>query len=225
MANRADAYRRIWDSFTQADRVEDGRHDTPSWRARGGPFAFCGVRVPALALQPDLDGIRLALADLPWVRLHPDGFLHIMLQEFGFVVEHPAREDEITAARLEELAASAAAVGRETARFEIALNSVNAFRDAVFLELTKGAERCTKLHARLREVAAVVSVPRYPYLPHVTVAHFTEEQPLGDLPERLASWRGERFGGFTVEEIAVMALSTDEAYPPLETYAPIPLSG
>lgn len=224
MANRADAYRRIWDAFVAADRVKDGRHDTPKWRARGGPFAFCGVRVPALALQPDLDGVRLSLADLPWVRVHPDGFLHVMLQELGFVAERPRRDDEITAARLEELTTSAVAVGRETRGFDIALNSVNAFQDAVFLELTKGAERCARLHERLREVTAAGGNPRYPYLPYVTIAHFTADAPVGDLPERLASWRGERFGGFTVEEFEVVTLGTDEAYPPLETYARVPLA-
>src|SRR5687767_13287975 len=113
MANRADAYRRIWDAFGSAARVADGRHDTPSWRGHGGPFACCCVRVPALALQPDLDGVRLVLGGLPWVRLHPDGFLHVMLQELGFVVDSPRGDDEIAPARLEELAASAVAVGRE----------------------------------------------------------------------------------------------------------------
>ena len=224
MANRADAYRRLWDAFTQADRVADGRHDTPDWRTRRGPFAFCCVRVPALSLQPDLDGVRLVLGDLPWVRLHPDEFLHVMLQELGFVVETPGRDDEITSARLEELTASVVAVGRETRAFEIALNSVNAFRDAVFLEVNNGAARCTKLHERLREVAAVIGEPRYPYLPHVTIAHFTAEEPLGDLPQRLVSWRGERFGGSFVGEIEVVTLRTDEAYPPLATYARIPLA-
>lgn len=225
MANRADAYRRIWDTFVAADRVGDGRHDTPEWRARGGQFAFCCIRVPALALQPDLDGVRLVLSSLPWVRLHPDGFLHVMLQEFGFVLDTSRRDDEVTPARLEELAASVVAVGRETRPFEVGLNSVNSFSDAVFLELTRGADRCTKLHGRLREVATVIGEPRYPYLPHVTIAHFTAEQPIGDLPSRLASWRGERFGGLTVEAIEVVTIATDEPYPPLENYATAPLAG
>jgi hypothetical protein len=225
MSDHAEAFRRIWRAFTEAERVADGRHDTPGWRGRGGPFAFCCVRIPALELQPDLDGVRLALGELPWVRLHPDHFLHVMLQEFGFVVESPRRRDEITPARLEELTAAAIAVGRDNRGFDLSLNSINAFRDAVFLQPGRGAGRCTRLHQRLREVAAVVTAPRYPYLPLATIAHFTGDVPIGDLPERLQSWRGERFGGFPVRQIEVVTLRTDEPYPPLESHAVIPLVG
>jgi 2'-5' RNA ligase len=148
-----------------------------------------------------------------------------MLQELGFVVETPRGDDEITSARLDEVATSVLDVGRETRPFDIGLTSVNAFHDAVFLEMTRGAVRSTKLHERLREVATVIGDPRYPYLPHVTIAHFTAEAPIGDLPERLASWRGERFGGFKVTAIEIVTLSTDESYPPLETYVRVPLLG
>src|SRR5512134_688744 len=97
--DRGGAYRRVWEAFRRTERVADGRHDTPDWRSRGGPFAVCCVRVPATALQPALDGLRVELGAFPFVRLHPDGFLHVMLQELGFVVEEPRRRDELDSTR------------------------------------------------------------------------------------------------------------------------------
>jgi hypothetical protein len=225
MSDRAVAYRRIWKAFTGLSRVADGRHDTPDWRARGGPFAICCVRLQAAALQPELDGVRRALEAEPWVRVHPDGFLHVMLQELGFVLDAPRRRDEIDPARLEEFASVAIAVGRETEPFAISLGGVNAFQDAVFLEVGQGGGRCAWLHARLREAAGATTAPRFPYLPHATIAHFTADAPATGLAARLSPWRDRRFDAFTVEQIELATLRTDEPYPPLESYAIIPLTG
>jgi hypothetical protein len=79
------AYERVWDAFQRSQSTADGRHDTPYWRAHSGPYAACVVRVPAEALQPKLTIVRRQLSELRGVRLHPDHFLHIMLQELGGV--------------------------------------------------------------------------------------------------------------------------------------------
>ncbi len=98
------SYRRVREAFTRAPGTADGRHDTPRWRGSTGPYAACIVRVPADMMQPQLSGVRDQLEHLSEVRLHPDHFLHIMLQELGFVVPHPSRPDEISRDRLEEFA-------------------------------------------------------------------------------------------------------------------------
>jgi 2'-5' RNA ligase len=223
--DRGEAQRRIWEAFRRTERVADGRHDTPNWRSRGGPFAMCCVRVPAATLQPALDALRADLSAFRFVRLHPDGFLHVMLQEFGFVVAVPRRADEIGPDRLGELTDVAIGVGRDRPPFDIALGWANAFQDAVFLELHKGGGSCTRLHQRLRESAGAISAPRFPYLPHATIAHFTADAPAAGLLSVLAPRREAPFGRFTVREIEIVTLRTDEAYPPLETYAAIPLLG
>src|SRR5262249_5824469 len=128
------SYRRVWDAFTRAPSTADGRHDTPRWRGSSGPYAACIVRVPAEALQPQLASVRGSLQELTEVRLHPDHFLHIMLQELGFVVPHPSRRDEISSGRLEEFAQSAVEPVSSTAPFQISIGPVNAFEDAIFLE-------------------------------------------------------------------------------------------
>jgi 2'-5' RNA ligase len=223
-ALRQDAsYRRIWQSFRQFREVEDGRHDTDAWRAQDGIFAGCIVRVPAEALKPALDELRDALRPTPFVRLHPDHFLHIMLQEIGFVCAEPKHRNEWSADRLDEFVTAATAAVAEAPSFDLRLGGANAFQDAVFLDAhDRGA--CARLHTRLHELAALSTVSRFAYLPHSTVAHFTDRQPIGNLPAIIAQFRDRRFGTFRVSQVHVATLRLDEPYPALETHAVLPLA-
>ena len=216
------AYKRMWSAFTGFSAVADGRHDTPAWRSHGGPFAVCVIAVPAEALQPSLDELRSAIGEMPFVRIHPDHFLHLTLQELGFVCPRPSRTDEISPERLDEFVASATAAVAEAAAFDLRLGGANSFQDAVFLDVHDRG-RCAKLHARLRELAAVTTVPRFAYLPHTTIAHFTDEAPAGELAQTIGQWRDRRFGTFRVAELSVVTLDVDEAYPALHRHATIPL--
>ncbi len=219
-----EAYRRVWQMFRTFDRLADGRHDTEDWRSHEGYYAVCVIRVPAAALQPALDGCRAALAAYPWVRVHPDHFLHVTLQELGFVCDEPERPDEITPARLEELASAAAGPIGDRPAFELALGGVNSFQDAAFLDVDDGGQ-CARLHGRLFELAAIPRAPRFAYLPHATVAHYTAEAPADGMAAALARWRDVRFGTFRVSQVEIVTLRLDEPYPPLEPYAIIPLHG
>jgi 2'-5' RNA ligase len=180
------------------------------------------VRVPADALQPALDEIRDALGGFSNVRIHPDPFLHVMLQELGFVCDKPKRRDELSPARLEEFVASVTPALADATAFEIRAGGANAFQDAVFLDIHDRGY-CARLHSRIREIAAVPTIPRFAYLPHVTIAHFTESAPIGNLPATIARWRDREFGAFNVEQLEVVTLRVDKPYPPLETYAALPL--
>lgn len=224
-ARQQDAsYRRIWQAFRQHSHVADGRHDTADWRARDGVFAGCAIRVPIGSLDPALDELRETLAAFHFVRLHPDHFLHVMLQEVGFVRAQPRRRDEWTSDRLEEYATAATAAVSEATPFDLRLGGANSFQDAVFLDVhDRGA--CARLHVKLHDLAAVPIVPRFAFLPHTTIAHYTEEAPIGNLPATIAPFRDRRFATFLVEQIEIVTLRLDEPYPELETYAVMPLSG
>jgi 2'-5' RNA ligase len=222
-SRRQDAfYRRVWQSFRSLDHVSDGRHDTPDWRSRQGVFAVCCIRVPAEALQPSLDEIRRGLAQTPNVRTHPDHFLHVMLQELGFVCNEPERPDEIDQERLDEFVAQLPNALEGAPAFELRLGGANSFQDAVFLDVHDRGH-CGRLHARLRELAGILTVPRFAYLPHATIAHFTADSPIDDLPALIGRWRDRRFGVFNVVEIEVVTLDVRLTYPRLQTYARFPL--
>ena len=219
-----EAFRRVWQTFRTFDRLADGRHDTADWRSHEGVYAVCVVRVPAEAIRDALGGCRAALAAHPPVRVHPDHFLHIALQELGFVCDDPTRPDEITPLRLEEFATAAAGPIGERPAFDVVLGGANSFQDAAFLDVHDDGH-CAHLHSRLFDLAAVHRSPRYAYLPHVTVAHYTADAPIDGLVADLARWRDVRFGSFHASEIEIVTLDLDEPYPPLEPYAVIPLRG
>lgn len=222
--DQSESYRRIWQTFRTYERLADGRHDTPDWRGHDGVYALCIVRIPPAALLPAINDCRAELAPLPFVRLHPPHFLHIPLQELGFVCPDPDRPDEITPARLEEFATAAAGAVGKLAPFDLRLGGLNAFQDAVFLDVhDRGG--CSRLHARLNALAAVPRSSRFAYLPHTTIAHFTDDRPLDDLPATLAQWRDAPFGNLRVNRIEIVTLRLDQPYPPLEPYAVIPLGG
>lgn len=224
MSEQEDAFPKVWESFCELDTLADGRHDTPEWRSHSGVFAVCILRVPAEALQPELDEVREAMSGLPVLRLHPDHFLHISLQELGFVSDQPQHADELSPAELEEFVTLAAAPIGERPPFTVTLGGANSFHDAPFLEV-HDEEHSSRLHQRLFEIAAARRSPRFPYLPHVTVGHYTASAPAGPMTEALAPWRNTRFGEFDVTEVEIATIATDEPYPVLQPYAVFPLAG
>jgi 2'-5' RNA ligase len=220
----SDVYARVWALFLQAESTADGRHDTPHWRAHAGPYAACVIRVPPEALTPQFEALRQTLATLPGVRLHPLHFLHIMVQELGFVVDVPLRSDEISSARLEEFAQAATEPVTSSAPFAIEMGGANSFQDAVFLDI-RGGSHLARLHDRLFDLAAIPQVPDYPYLPHCTIGHYDGAVSPHDIVEILLPRREEIFAGFPVTEVEIVTIDPAETYPALESYAVIPLEG
>ena len=217
-------YERVWEAFQRSQTTADGRHDTPYWRAHSDPYAACVVRVPAEALQPKLTVLRRQLAQLPGVRPHPDHFLHIMLQELGFVVETPRHPDEISTARLEEFAQSIVELISSTRAWSVSLGGVNSFQDAIFLDV-RGGGPLSRLHERLFDLAALPTLPSYSYLPHCTIAHYDGTTPPEEAHSLLAPWRNEFIGDFVISEAEIVTLDPNEPYPELSTYAVIPFGG
>ncbi|HEU0114640.1 MAG TPA: 2'-5' RNA ligase family protein, partial [Thermomicrobiales bacterium] len=207
MADRdqQEAYERIWDAFRQMPCLADGRHDTAAWRAHTGPFAMCIIRLPAAARRARLAACQAALARCPHVRVHPHDFLHITLQELGFVCDKPNALDEISPARLDEFAQSAVGSIAEREPFRIALGGVNSFQDAAFLEVRDGGA-CAALHARLFDLAAIPRQPRFSFLPHATIAHYTADASAALVQAALTPFHDAAFGAFEVNQIEIVTL-------------------
>lgn len=216
-----DPFDRVWDAFTHTEHTADGRHDTPYWRAHTGPYGACVIRVPATVLQPELNMLRAELSRLGGVRIHPDHFLHVMVQELGFVVDSPARPDELNCARLEDFAHSAVNAVANLKPFTIEVGGANSFQDAVFLEVHPSKPPHI-IHERLFDIAAIPYVPAYPYLPHCTIAHYIGDAPSADAVAVLTPWHDAICGEFEVSEIEIVTLDPSVPYPDLESFAVIP---
>jgi 2'-5' RNA ligase len=216
------AYRRTWQAFRQYRLLADGRHDSDEWKAHAGRFVACLIRVPAEVIQPALDELRAALGAFPFIRVHPDHFLHIMLQELGYLCDHPAGRFEFARTRLDEFVAAASDAIGDAPSFDLRLGGANSFQDACFLDVhDRGA--CARLHARLHELAAIPTTAKHAYLPHMTIAHYTEAAPIGNLPAIIAQFRDRRFGGFRVSHVEVVMMDTSIPYPGFDTYATLAL--
>jgi 2'-5' RNA ligase len=209
-------FRRMWQAFVRYPTLVDGRHDDANWRSHNGRFACCMIRVPSAALLPPLNDFRAALEPLAQARLHPDHFLHIMVQEIGFVCRHPDETTELSIDRFDELGMALSTALTDMTAFDVVVRGANSFEDAAFLEVHDGG-RCSALHKRLREVAAVPLIPRYAYLPHITVAHYLGEFPADDMIRTLQEFRETEFGVFRVTEVEIATLRVDIDYPPILT--------
>lgn len=218
------AYREIWNAFGYYQAIADGRHDSEAWLSSSGPFAMCIIRVQPRYIQPSLNEVRSGLEPYPYVRLHPDHFLHITLQELGFITATPSCAEEITPGRLDEFIAGATFALSGAIPFDIRLGGVNSFQDAAFLDVHDRGQ-CSRIHTRLRELAAIPTQPKYAYVPHCTVAHYLEERPAPGLQEKLAKWRDRRFGSFTVHELEVVTMELGEPYPEFKTIFTLSLAG
>ena len=214
-ARRQDAaYRRLWQAFTRYPTLADGRHDDANWRDHNGRFACCLIRVPVRHLQPELDHLRAALDRPQEVRLHPDHFLHIMVQEIGFICRKPSKPDEISIERFDELSSALSTALSDMSAFETNIASANSFEDAAFIEVHDGGG-CEAIHRRLREVAAVPMIPRYAFLPHLTVAHYLGDFDSYPTVKALQQFRDVVFGTFRVTEVEVATMRVDVDYPPI----------
>jgi len=210
-----EAYRRIWQHLRQVSEVADGRHDTAECRAYDGDFVLCCVRIPGDVLSPEMEDVCAALGTLPYTRLHPRPFLHIPVQELGFLTGRPRHRSDITMEWLEEFIGQAEMPVSEFSPFEISLGGVNSFVDAAFLDVHDNGW-LSRIQGRLLDFVKVPPATKYAYLPTVTIAHYTEVAPIGPLVATLTPWRDQNFGHFRVESIDVVRIPTDESYPELE---------
>jgi 2'-5' RNA ligase len=210
-----EAYRRIWQHLRQVSSVADGRHDTEEWRGKQGDFVMCCVRIPSDALSSSLDQVRETLRTFPYVRIHPKSFLHITVQELGFLTDEPRRRGGITREWLDEFIGQAENPIGEYAPFTISLGGINSFVDAVFLDVHDGGW-LSRIHGRLIDFVSVPPSNRYAYLPIATIGHYTESAPIGNLVAALTPWRDQIFGRFRAESIDIVKLRTGVPYPDME---------
>lgn len=210
-----EAYRRIWQNLRQVENVADGRHIAEGSRDGEDNFVMCCARIPATSLLPRLDQLRDALRPFPYVRLHPDSFLHIPVQELGFLVDDPRHRGQITYGWLKEFIAQSAIPIREFAPFPVTLGGVNSFVDAAFLDVHDNGW-LSRIHGRLVDFVQVSPTTRYAYLPVATIAYYTGDAPVGALVAALTPFRDVEFGTFRIESLDVVKLQTGVPYPDME---------
>lgn len=214
-SSQEEAYRRVWQHLRQVPSVADGRHEIEEWRSERGDLIMCCVRIPSEALSSSLDRVREVLRQFPYVRIHPTSFLHIPVQELGFLTDEPRRRGDITREWLDEFIGQSETPIGEYPPFTVALGGVNSFVDAAFLDVHDDGW-LSRIQGRLIDFVPIPPSTRYAYLPVATIAHYTQSAPIGHLAAALTPWRDQIFGTFPVASIDIVKVRTGVPYPDLE---------
>lgn len=137
-----------------------------------------------------------------------------MVQEIGFICRKPSKPDEISIERFDELSSALGTALSDLHPFDTNIAFANSFEDAAFIEVHDGGG-CEAIHRRLREVAAVPMIPRYAFLPHLTVGHYLGDADSLPTVKALQQFREVVFGAFRVAEVEVATMRVDIDYPPI----------
>jgi 2'-5' RNA ligase len=221
-AEQRRSFARIWDDFTRVESLTDGRHDVNGWSGHGGDFVMCCVRIPITEQRPELEDFRAELGTLHATRVHPPEFLHITVQELGYVTDTPRQREEFTTSRLDEFLGYVEGPIGDFAPFPITLGGANSFNDAPFLEVHDNGW-LSRIHFRMRDFVIVPPDKHFPYLPFTTVAHYMSGESAEMARQIVETYRTTTFAQFNVSAIDVVRLSTSEPYPQAEVVRTIEL--
>jgi len=223
-AEASTSFEDAWRRFQEATTVHVGLGIEGESQGRALFLAFV-VRVVGREVRAAIASFVEGLRDVPCLDLYPGDFWHTTVKMVGFQVVKRTRPDEVLPGEVGPmlLAAERALAGQEP--FQVEIGPVNAFSDAVFLEVHDGG-RLKALHQRLIE--ALGTCPRFPhdgdsYLPHVTLARYASQDGLGKLKGRLSTVRSQRLGTLPVQRVELVKAWLGGEYPELDTVQPIQL--
>lgn len=205
------SYRAIWSQLRQIDTVADGRHDTDDYMNRRGDLVIICARVPVAALLPAFHQVREVLSAHEYVRLIPEDMLIITVQELGYLSPRPNGRDEITEDWLNEYIEQCHLSLKDFRPFEVRLGGTNSYSDAAFLDVHDNGW-FSRIHEVLVDFVSQPPRTRYPYLPELIVAQYTQDAPMGTLVHDLTPFRDMEMGAFRVERIEVVRIPTTEAF-------------
>lgn len=216
------SYRRIWSHLRQLDHVVDGRHDTEDYLSRRGDLIIVCARIPAESFAPQFSALRNALAQHDYVRLVPENAFNITVQELGYLSPRPNGRDEITEQWLEEYLEQCHISLKDFRPFDVRFGGANSYADAAFLDIHDNGW-FSRIHEVLVDFVSQPPRTRYPYLPELIIAQYVKNAPMGTLVHDLTPFRDSEFGTFRVEQIEVLRIPTNEAFPEPQVVQTFPL--
>jgi 2'-5' RNA ligase len=225
-AEASTSFQDAWRRFQEAATVQVGlgveRMSGCTGRAL---FLAFVVRVLEREVRAAIASFVEGLRDIPCLDLYPGDYWHITVKMVGFQVIKRTRPDEVLPGEVGPMirAAERAVAGQEP--FQAEIGPVNAFSDAVFLEVHDGG-RLKALHQQL--VEALTRCPRFPhdgdlYLPHLTLARYASQDGLGKLKERLTALRSQRLGTLAVQRVELVKVWLRDERRELDVVRPIEL--
>jgi 2'-5' RNA ligase len=219
MADATAEFAAEWRIFqrSQSLRLAEDTLESEWTRGRAEYAAFL-VRITDAGVCSYIERTIEAIADIPGVDPYPAPYWHATVKGVGFAVDEPSAEDELSPARLAELAEAARPVIEATPSFELRLGLPGAFAEVVIMEVLDGGA-IRSLNMRLLEAAP--GLLRNPFdgaifLPHVSIARFRSQEGLGELKETLSRLRASPLppeASFEVREVQLISAHLSAAAP------------
>ena len=220
------SFEETWQRFLTAESILVGEGVEDQWVQGRAQFLTFMVRVLDPRLREAIADFVERLRGLPCLDLYPEEYWHITVKMVGFQVVRRTRPDDVQRQDVGPIlyAAERALAGQPA--FEAEIGPVNAFPDAVFLEVHDGG-RLKALHQRL--LSGLERCPRFPYdgdsyLPHLTLARYAGYEGLRELKERLAALRSESVGTLPVRRVEFVKAWFTGDYPEFDVIQPIVLA-
>jgi len=219
------SFEEAWQRFQGTEDIVVGQGVDDEWVQGRAQFLTFMVRVLDHGLRDAIAAFVEKLRDIPCLDLYPDDYWPVTVKMVGFQVIKRTRPDEVLRQDVGPLLYAAERALAGQAPFEAEIGPVNAFRDAVFLEVHDDG-RLKALHQRL--VDALDCCPRFPhdgdsYLPHLTLARYAGQEGLPALKERLAVLRSHSMGTLPVRRVELVKVWLADAYPEFDVIQPIVL--
>jgi 2'-5' RNA ligase len=221
MTEIAGDFAEAWRRFQRAESLVMASDTLESEWTRGrSSYAALLVRVTDAGVRAEIGRALAALQGIPGVDPYPEEYWHATVKGLGFVVESPKAEDELSPARLREMAEQARAVLESTPAFEATAGPPAGFGEVVILEVHDGGV-IRALNTRL--LAELPEAVRGPFdgatfLPHISIARFTSNEGLDELKSRLANLRAGAGEGarFAVSEVQLIVAHLGGGAPTFE---------
>jgi 2'-5' RNA ligase len=209
MTEIASDFAEAWRRFQNLDSLVLST-ETIEWEWTRGrtDYAALLVRITDAGVRREIERALRAVEGIPGVEPYPQEYWHATVKGLGFVVDNPAREDEISPARLDELAELSAPIFESSQSFDAIAGPPAGFSEVVILEVHDGG-RIRALNQQL--LAAIPGLLRTPvdgaiFLPHISIARFTSDDGLARLKQTLSKVRRDAGEGarFNVAEIQLI---------------------
>jgi 2'-5' RNA ligase len=223
MADESAAFEAAWRIFQRSESLRLAEDTLESGWTHGRPeYAALLVRMTDAGVTSAIERTLEAISGIPGVDPYPAPYWHATVKGLGFLVEAPSREDELSSARLSEIAEAARPVIESTPPFELRLGRPGAFAEVVIMEVLDGGA-IRSLNMRLLE--AVPGLLRGPFdgavfLPHVSIARFRSQEGLAELKETLSRLRSsahpealEGPAAFEVREVQLISAHLSASAP------------
>jgi 2'-5' RNA ligase len=188
------------------------------WAKGRSQFLTFLIRISDEKLIMRINEIQDRLSTIPCFDPFPKDYFHITVKGCGFLAKSEENEDDILIENLQKIVSQTKEVLQTFYKFNAVLSKLNIFSEVVLVEVhDKG-----KIGELNKELQAIPEIKKmkfdYPnLLPHISIAHFRNNQEFTRLISYLEKLRETEFGELTVSYVELVNVHLSGKYPILKT--------